>query len=58
MGYVFIVARRVVSWKAELQDIVVLSTTEAKYMTAVEASKEALLLRGLVRTFGIIHNLV
>ena len=28
-GYVFIVAESVVSWKVELQDTVVLSTTEA-----------------------------
>ena len=40
--YVLVVAECVVSWKAKLQDTVTLSTTEAEYMTAVEAFKEAL----------------
>jgi len=42
MGYVFSVAECIISWKAELQDTVALSTTEAEYMAAVEASEEAL----------------
>jgi len=53
MGYVFTVAECVISWKAELQDTVALSTTEAEYIVAVETSKEALWLRGLIETFGI-----
>jgi len=40
--YVFTVAECVISWKAELKDIVALSATEAEYMAAVEALKEAL----------------
>jgi len=35
-----------------------LSTTKAEYMAAVETSKEALWLRGLVKTFGIIQDSV
>jgi len=35
-----------------------LSTTNAEYMAAVETSKEALWLRGLVKTFSIIHDSV
>ena len=54
MSYVFTVTECTVSWKVELQDTVAFSTIEAEYMTAVEASKEALWLRGLVGTFGII----
>ena len=42
MGYVFIVAERVISWKTELQDTIALSMIEAEYMAAVEASKEAM----------------
>ena len=57
-GYVFTLAEYVISWKAELQDTVALSTTEAEYMAAVEASKEALWLKGLVGTFGIIQDSV
>ena len=48
----------VISWKAELQDTVTLSMTEAEYMAAVEVSKEALWLRGLIETFSIIHDSV
>ena len=55
-GYVFTVAEYVISWKAELQDAVALSTTQAEYMAAVEASEEALWLRGLIETFSIIHD--
>ena len=51
---VFTVAECVISWKAELQDTIALSTTEAEYLATVEASKETLWLRGLVETFSII----
>ena len=57
-GYVFTVAEYVISWKAELQDTIALSTIEAEYMTAVEASEEALWLRRLVETFSIIQDSV
>ena len=55
-GYVFTVAECAIRWKAELQDTVALSTTEAEYMAAVEASNKALWLRGLVETFSIIQD--
>jgi len=42
IGYLFTVAECVISWKAELQNTIALSTTEAEYMAAVEASKETL----------------
>ena len=54
MGYVFMVTKRVISWKAELQDTVALSTTEVEYIVTVETSKEAWWLRGLIETSGII----
>ena len=57
-GYVFTVDECVISWKAELQNTVAFSTTEAEYMAVVEASKEALWLRGLVEIFGIIQDSV
>nr|KYP48030.1 Retrovirus-related Pol polyprotein from transposon TNT 1-94 [Cajanus cajan] len=47
-GYVFKVFGNTVSWKANLQGVVALSSTEAEYMAACEAVKEALWLRGLV----------
>ena len=46
------------SWKAELQDTMMLLTTEAEYMAEVEISKEVLWLRRLVSTFGIIQDSV
>jgi hypothetical protein len=36
-----------VSWKARLQDTVVLSTTEAEYMAIAKVTKEALWLKGI-----------
>ena len=54
----FTVAECVISWKAEMQDTIALSMTEAEYMAAVEALKEALWLRGLVETFSIIQDSV
>ena len=56
MGYVFTVAKCVISWKTELQDTISLSMTEAEYIVAVNASKEALWLRGLAETFGIMQD--
>ncbi|XP_059281019.1 secreted RxLR effector protein 161-like [Lycium ferocissimum] len=47
-GYIFTLAGSAISWKATLQSIVVLSTTEVKYMAAAEAAKEAIWLKGLV----------
>ena len=38
--YVFIVGGITVSWILKLQKVVVLSSTEAKYVDATEASKE------------------
>ena len=58
MGYVFTVAECVISWKAELQETVALLTTEAEHSAAVEASKEALWLIGLVEMFSIIQDSV
>ncbi|XP_060210257.1 secreted RxLR effector protein 161-like [Lycium barbarum] len=47
-GYIFTLAGNVISWKATLQSIVALSTTEAEYMAAAAAVKEAIWLKGLV----------
>ncbi|KZV43791.1 hypothetical protein F511_41481 [Dorcoceras hygrometricum] len=46
-GYVFTVYGTAVSWKANLQSVVALSTTEAEYIAVTEAVKEALWLKGL-----------
>ena len=46
-GYVFTIRGCAISWKATLQTIVTLSTTEAEYMAITEACKEAIQLKGL-----------
>ena len=46
-GYVFTIRGCAISWKATIQSIIALSTTEAKYIVVTEACKEALWLKGL-----------
>ncbi|KAG8483163.1 hypothetical protein CXB51_022140 [Gossypium anomalum] len=45
--YVFTIGGCAISWKATLQTIVALSTTEAEHMAITEACKEAIWLKGL-----------
>nr|GEV66436.1 retrovirus-related Pol polyprotein from transposon TNT 1-94 [Tanacetum cinerariifolium] len=52
-GYVFMVHGCVVSWKATLQQVVALSTTEAEYMALTEAVKESIWLKGLLIELGV-----
>ena len=52
-GYVFTLAGGAVSWCSRLQRIVALSTTEAEYISATEASKEAIWLARLCSEFGL-----
>nr|GFA02670.1 retrovirus-related Pol polyprotein from transposon TNT 1-94 [Tanacetum cinerariifolium] len=52
-GYVFLVHDCVVSWKATLQHVVALSTTEAKYMALTKAVKESIWLKGLLIELGV-----
>ncbi|GJR61822.1 retrovirus-related pol polyprotein from transposon TNT 1-94 [Tanacetum coccineum] len=57
-GYAFLVQGCVVSWKATLQHVVALSTTEAEYMALTEAVKEAIWLKGLLEELGVELNTV
>ncbi|GKE00686.1 retrotransposon protein, putative, ty1-copia subclass, partial [Tanacetum coccineum] len=57
-GYAFLIHGCVVSWKATLQHVVALSTTEAEYMALTEAVKEAIWLRGLLEELGVELNTV
>lgn len=41
-GYVFMVMGSIVSWKAQLQKVVALSTIEVEYIALIEAVKEAM----------------
>lgn len=47
-GYLFIVHNCTVSMKSTLQNVVVLSTTEAEYIAVAEAFKEAMWLKGML----------
>ena len=52
-SYIFTLCLGGISWKAQLQPIAALSTTEAEYVAATEGIKEATWLRGLVMDLGI-----
>ena len=52
-GYIFKFCGNTVSWKANLQLVVVLSTMEAEYVVATKAVKEVMGLRGLEEGLGI-----
>ena len=51
-GYVFTLAGGVISWMSKLQETVALSTTEAEYIAASDACKEAIWLKGLLDEIG------
>ncbi|GKD05283.1 retrotransposon protein, putative, ty1-copia subclass, partial [Tanacetum coccineum] len=57
-GYAFLVRGCVVSWKATLQRVVALLTTEAKYMALTEDVKEYIWLRGLLEELDVELNIV
>jgi hypothetical protein len=52
-SYVFTLVGEPICWRSMIQSTVAMSRTEAEYMTAAEAAKEALWLIGLVRELGI-----
>ncbi|GKB63222.1 hypothetical protein Tco_0919408, partial [Tanacetum coccineum] len=57
-SYTFLVQGCVVSWKATVQHMVALLTTEAEYMDLTKAMKEAIWLRGLLKELGVELNRV
>jgi len=57
-GYIFTLCNSVISWKATLQSIVALSTTEAEYISAIEGVKKAIWLRGLVNELGLTQKVL
>nr|KYP72642.1 Retrovirus-related Pol polyprotein from transposon TNT 1-94 [Cajanus cajan] len=52
-GYVFTMFGSAVTWKANLQSVVSLSTTEAEYIALTEGAKEGSWLKGLIGDLGI-----
>ena len=53
-SYIFTLCNCAVRWKASLQSVVALSTTEAEYISLTEGVKDAIRLRGPVSDFGLI----
>ena len=52
-GYAFLIDGGAVSWNSKQQELIVLSTTEGKYVATTHAAKEALWLRSLIsEVFG------
>ena len=52
-GFVFILNGGAITWSSKLQPTVAVSTTEAEYMAAAQAVREALWLKKLLGDFGI-----
>jgi hypothetical protein len=52
IGYVFTIGGITVSWILKLQKVVALSTTEAEYVAAIEASKEMIWLQRFMEELG------
>ena len=57
-GYVFNLFGGAVSWMSKKQSVVALSTTEAKYMAATHASKEAVWLQRLCSSMGLVQGAI
>ena len=57
-GYVFTLPGGPISWMSKLQSIVALSTTEAEYVSASHACKEAVWLKGLLGEIGQFQKIV
>ncbi|KAH9658994.1 hypothetical protein KPL70_023693 [Citrus sinensis] len=51
-GFLFTLGGCTVNWKATLQNVVALSTTEVEYTAVAEAFKEAIWLKGMVLELG------
>ena len=49
LGYVFTLVGGAISWMSKLQETISLSTTEADYIAASHACKEAIWIKGLLR---------
>ena len=55
-GYVFVLNGGAFSCKSSKQDTIADSTTEAEYIAASEAAKEAVWIRSFIARLGIIKN--
>ena len=56
-GYIFCLNGGAVSWKSSKQDTVADSTTEAEYLAASEAAKEAVWIKKFITELGVIPSI-
>ncbi|KAJ9561646.1 hypothetical protein OSB04_006806 [Centaurea solstitialis] len=56
-GYVFTLNGGAISWKSSKQDTIADSTTEAKYITASDAAKEAVWLRNFIKDLRVVASI-
>jgi len=57
-GFVFTAFDIAISWKASLQKVVALSTTEAEYISPIEVVKESLWLEGIAKELKIQNGVI
>lgn len=57
-GYLFTFDNCAINWKAQLQSVVALSTTEVEYTATAEAIKEAIWSKGMLKELGVDQNSV
>ena len=57
-GYLFSLFGGIVSWMSKIQSVVALSTTEAEYIAATHASKEAVWLQILCSSMGLVQQAI
>ncbi|SCN96432.1 uncharacterized protein FFFS_02244 [Fusarium fujikuroi] len=56
-GWIFLLGNAPISWSSQRQKTVALSTTDAEYVAASEAAKEAIWIRGFVNNLQLLPNL-
>nr|GFA38835.1 retrovirus-related Pol polyprotein from transposon TNT 1-94 [Tanacetum cinerariifolium] len=56
-GYVFILNGGAVDWKSAKQSIFAIASTEAEYITAFDASKEAVWVRKFISQLGVVPTI-
>jgi len=57
-GFAFTLFGTTISWKANQQSVVALSTTQAEYISLVEGVKDAMWLKGMIGELGITQECV
>ncbi|KAL0413387.1 UNVERIFIED_CONTAM: Retrovirus-related Pol polyprotein from transposon TNT 1-94 [Sesamum radiatum] len=56
--FVFRLNGGVVAWKSSKQDTTAYSTTEAEYIAALKATKEAVWMKNYIQELGVVPNIV